>query len=113
MKIRAEQMNALGETMQQRFEKRAMARLRDRFGAQLARTTDDDLRARVRAGVERAASYGIEAEFDLLRYLEYCEEYGPNFDTASAWAPPILQAESSGTSKMDELDNWTTFSLRR
>ena len=105
-------MNALSESMQQRFENRAIARLRARF-SKLEKTPDDALRTRVRGGTERAATYGIESEFDILRYLEYCEEYGPNFDTATAWAPPILQADGSGTGKMDELDNWTTYRLRR
>jgi hypothetical protein len=106
-------MNAFSDAMLARFENRAMAHLRRRFAGPLAKTDDDALRERIRAARERAASYGIQAESDVLRYLEFTVEYGPDFDAATSWAPPILQASgNSGTKKMDELDSWTTYSLR-
>jgi hypothetical protein len=114
MVIRSEQIQAFSEAMRERFENRAMAHLRRRFAAVLDKTGDDALRKRIRAGMECAASYGIRAESDVMRYLEYTVEYGPDFDTASGWAPPILGAEgASGARKMDELDNWTTYTLRQ
>ncbi len=106
-------MKAFSEALLARFEDRAIAHLRQRFQQALSQTEDDELRKRIRAGKERAELYSVVSESDLLRYLEYSVEYGPDFDAATSWAPSILQAEASGTKKMDDLDNWTTFRLRQ
>lgn len=116
MVIRNSQMDAFRESTMDAFEKRAAARLRSRFPARLAETTEDQLRETIRLGVERAKEYEITAESDVLRYLEYMVEYRPDFDEhdETLWAKRILRdRDLTGTQKMDRLDDFTTFELRR
>src|SRR5437764_11944372 len=113
MQTRKKQMEEIADSMLQQFESRMVAHLRSRFAKQLAGTSDGELKARVHKGIERAEVYGVTAKYDIRRYLEYTVEYGPEFDTATPWAGPILKAEGlSGDKKMNNLDNYSTFELR-
>src|SRR4051812_25743958 len=113
MQIREKQMDAFADSMLQQFENKMVAHLRSRFAKQLAATSDGELKAKVHKGIERAESYGVTAKYDVRRYLEYTVEYGPEFDTATQWAGPILKAKGlSGDKKMNNLDNYSTFELR-
>lgn len=97
------------------FERRTIADLRSSFPDKLAANSDEDLRALIRYGLERARVYGVVNEDDVTRYFEYMVEYGADFDTApgTCWAAQILTSpQKSGFEKMNELDDLTTFDLR-
>jgi hypothetical protein len=113
MQIREKQMEAFADSMLQQFESQMAAHLRSRFPKKLAGTNDGQLQARVHQGIDQAESYGVTAKYDIRRYLEYTVEYGPDFDTFTPWAGPILKAKGvSGNKKMNNLDDYSTFELR-
>jgi hypothetical protein len=115
MVIRETQMDAFRDSMRDDFEKRMAKRLRSRFEVKLAGTTAAALDKLIRLGVEKAKGYGVVGESDVARFLEYMVEYEPDFDRSSgtAWARRILTAPNvTGTQKMDNLDDFTTFALR-
>lgn len=108
-------MNSLSDAMMRSFEQRMRVHLRSAFTSTLANTTDDDLVKLIRTGVSDAERYGIVAESDVSRYLEYMVEYGPDFDRGpkTPWAGRILTTPGAlGWKKMDDLDAFTTFELR-
>ena len=110
--VRQGQMDTLAESMMRRYEQRVAERLRAQFPAKLDPVSDEDLREHVRTGATKAKGYGITAESDMTRYLEYTVEYGPEFD-ATPWARRVLADEKlSGREKMDRLDGYTTYELR-
>lgn len=112
--IRHTQIDVLRQSLIRDFERRSLENLRLSFPEKLAGSSDDDLIAMIRAGMVNAGNYGIMNEADLTRYFEYMVEYGVDFDTASGWAPAILLSSwTTGSEKMNELDNFTTFELDR
>lgn len=112
MNIRADQMNALSQSVHERFARSLVPHLRARYGPRLARVTDADLvRLGLRA-VDEGARYGIRRDYDIRRYAEYMVEFLPGFDVKQPWAARILNGTETGTEKMDALDAFTTFELR-
>jgi hypothetical protein len=108
-------MEAFHESAMHAFEERTIADLRSTFQARFSNVSVDELRSLIRLGLVKAGSYGIDAESDVTRYLEYMVAFGNDFDTdpSSAWAKPILTADRmTGSEKMDAMDNFATFDLR-
>jgi hypothetical protein len=95
------------------FERRSITSLRSSFPDKLGRSSEEDILIMIRSGLAKASVYGVVNETDVTRYFEYIMEYGPEFDSNSAWAVPILTSQwMTGFEKMNELDNLTTFELR-
>ena len=111
MVVREQQMGAFRESAIDRYAARVASELRQQFSAKLKGTSDDQLKLLVHDAIRRAKPYGIVSEADVKRFAEYMVEYGPNFE-AKQWARPILSDAKSGSEKMDDLDNYTTFELR-
>ena len=114
--VTPKQMQAFAAMMRSGFEKRMVAHLRSTFPKLTSARPDEDILRFVRFGVERSAAYGIAIERDVERYLEYMVLYGPRFDTDPryAWASKVLNtAETSGTAKMDRIDDYDQFVLGR
>jgi hypothetical protein len=108
-------MKVLSEATLRGFEERMRVHLRAAFAQALTKTTDADLLELIRTGITDARRYGIVAEPDAGRYLEYMIEYGPDFDRNpnKPWAARILATPGAlGWKKMDDLDAFTTFELR-
>jgi hypothetical protein len=110
MRIRQEQMQALDEAMLRDFEARAMAHLRRCFPDRLASTENSNLLPWIERAIARAREYGVKTENDVLRYLEFEAQYGPDFDKKFAAAQKILVRDDlDATGKLDQLDNWEMF----
>ncbi len=105
MRLRKEQLEAFERYMREGFVRRVMAHLRRFFPAQCAELGDQGLREMVHYGIERAGSYGIEAEGDISRYIDLMFEFGRDFDSDLRWAAEILNDESieSPSERMDRL----------
>jgi hypothetical protein len=113
--IRQEQMDALSRQLLRSFVVRMLLQLKTAFPERTKGLTDDELRERIEAGIERAAKYGVTDEADVERYLEYVVRYGPDFDTnkKTFWAGQILREQSlSGTKKMNRIDDYDLFAMR-
>jgi hypothetical protein len=81
--------------------------LRQKFPTQTEEKDDDELLTGVRQGVKTSAKYGISAECDVARYIEYMMIYGLSFDSDQRldWAGRILKTEGiSGAEKLDRID---------
>ncbi len=113
--LRKDHLDAFSASRLRSFEQRMAKRLRSRFSGKLAGTSDRELDNLVRLGMTKSSEYGVVGESDVGRYLEYMAEYSPDFDVSpnTPWARPILtSAKETGSQKMDNLDNFTTFELR-
>jgi hypothetical protein len=110
LRIRPEQMRALGEAMQRNFESRMVAYLRGHFQAQLAHQSEEQLLAVVREGIANADLYGITIEKDVARFIEYAVMYGSDFHARRGWVATVLRTGGiNGTQKMDRIDNQALF----
>ena len=106
LRIRAEQMAALERHMLQQFE--------NRLRTQLVRTWPDEcrvlgeqgVRASIHEGLRKAAGYGIDAEYDVARFIHVMYALGHDFDTDPRypWAAKILEDERIRPSeRMDQV----------
>ena len=106
--VRKDQMAVLSEYIQREFEDRTAESLRKLYPEKVVAMGDGKLRELIRAGVKKAASYGIQAESDVQRYVELMVKFSPDFDTnaATSWAGEILGLRSiDGPRKMRRLNN--------
>jgi hypothetical protein len=114
--IRQEHVDAIALMQQRDFEERMNAHLREAFAQETEGVADEQMLGLIRLGIKRAASYGIELEADVERYLEYMVMYGANFDTDRKypWAGETLRREDvPGNVKMDWIDEYDQFSANR
>src|SRR5580658_5632716 len=93
--IRKEQMKVLEGGMAQEFERKMMEHLRQKFPSETEKKEDDELLGEIRQGVKISGKYGISAECDVARYIEYMMMYGLSFDADPKrdWAGKILKTE--------------------
>ena len=101
MIIREEQMKVFSAYMWRRFEDQMAAHLRRTFPELTFGMTDEDLLSTIRAGIQRAANYGVQREPDLQTFLEYVTCYGLNFDTNpdTNWAGQVLHDKTRNPSE--------------
>lgn len=95
MMIRPAQLHALRDAALAGFERRAAAHLNKFFPEQCAAAGDDGVLELIREGVERAASYGLRRERDVIRFLNHMYVLGRYFDVHPKypWAQAILTDE--------------------
>lgn len=90
--LRREHVTALDRYMAESFEARAIAHLRRCFPEVVGEASDEQMRELVAFGIERARSYGIDIERDVLRYIDLMCMFGVDFDRdpAHPWAARVL-----------------------
>jgi hypothetical protein len=111
LKIRSEQMDALEEYAERQFERKASDHVRRYFSTRCSAMSDEAILATVRQGVERARSYGIELEYDVLRFINHMCALGLEFDTDARfpWVQEVLGNDAmDASSRMDELSERTS-----
>lgn len=113
MIVRSAQVDSLSAGMRDQQARRLAAHLRKQYPEKLATVSEDALTAMVSEGIGKAAAYGVRLEFDVRRYAEYMVEFSRDFDVRADWAAQILNGNETGTEKIDKLDAYTTFELRR
>lgn len=97
MIIRKEQSDAFRQQLTQSFEDRVAAHLRTTQPTETQHLEEPALRADIRAGMTRAAQYGIETERDVARFIDLMFRLRRDFDTSpeTPWARPILLDKAS------------------
>ena len=111
--IRAEQMRALSDAMQHRFESSMLRYFRSAYARRLAHVSDTDLSALVRRGIEESGRYGVVTTTDVARYIGTWSSIGPDFDRSQPWASEVLRStQMTGTQKMDRIDDYDLFAGR-
>jgi hypothetical protein len=92
-RIRPEHLAAFAQVSLDDFEDRMVEHLGEEFSEKCAALGEAAVRETIRHGVNRAAAYGLEDEYDVCLYLEVMLRLGRDFDKdpRQAWAVPILQ----------------------
>ncbi len=100
--IRKEQMEVFSRQMLERFADRATASIKSNFDALTNDIPYSELNARIHAGIDKARTYGIIYEKDVLQYLEYSIRLGADFETNPTFSGihDILKKEVDGTMKI-------------
>ena len=105
--IRDEQIEALDESMLRSFKNHMVSHLRKVCPEETSGMSDEELRALIQGGIDKAESYEIFEDDDVRRFLEYMLILSPDFDQDSSF-PEIREIlnneEMDGTEKMDEID---------
>ena len=115
MLVRALQLRQLAQLSRRRFLARLAQHVRQRFPGKTSALPAVALEERLRASIDQAASYGIRIEDDVRRFAEYQVMFGWDFPTTAAHEPMhriLRRAGLAGTDKMNELDDYVTFSRR-
>jgi hypothetical protein len=92
MLIRPEQMQALSAPSRGAFEEKVVAHLNRCFPDECAKLGEQNVRATIRLGLERARSYGITTSREVCLYIDVMMVYGRDFDRNPklSWASEIL-----------------------
>ena len=102
--IREPQMAALAEDLVRRFEDRAVEHVRRYFPQQCEAVGESATRYYVTDGIQRARRYGLESEYDLLRFLNLIFGFGSDFDSRPehTWMVDFLKDQDLWpTTRMD------------
>jgi len=75
--IRPEQMDALRRYMTERFERRVFDHIRRTFPTESEELGEEAALELIRTGIERAANYGLDTEYDWARELLTDESLPP------------------------------------
>ena len=105
--IRDDQIEAFDESMLRNFKNRMVSHLREACPEETSDMSEEELRALIQGGIDKAESYEIFEDDDVRRFLEYMLILNPDFDQDSSF-PEIQEIlndeEMDGTEKMDEID---------
>lgn len=95
--IRSQQMQVFTEEAMKSFENLMLPHLKKFFPEFCEATPEPRLKALIRYGVQRAASYQIRAKRDVSRYIDLMVSLGPDFDRDRQlpWAGEILMTRNS------------------
>lgn len=103
--IRRQQIRALAAPGIDAYVRRAGDHLRRFFPEQVAALHPEQVDEAIRHGLDRAESYGLETEKDLLRYLTLMFVFGRSFDADGKfpWAAEILRGAGSAAERTNRL----------
>ena len=105
-KLRKAHMAAFEDAVFQDFEERAIDHLRTELPALAQPYDDGTLRQRIRAGIKRAAHYGLTTEHQLICFIDATFLLGERFDSDPGhdWALAILRHRHwSAATRADKL----------
>lgn len=93
MLVRRQQIDSLNQAELRKFEDRAYQSLQRHWPDDVAARGEPAARESIRTGIERAKTYGIETERDVLSYINLMYLYGDGFDQDPRvpWAGRILR----------------------
>jgi glucose-6-phosphate 1-dehydrogenase len=113
--IRDDQIEAFDESMLRNFRNHMVSHLRRVCPEEASDMSDEELRALIQGGIDKAESYEILEDEDVRRFVEYMLILNPDFDQDSSF-PKIQEIlndeEMDGTEKMDEIDLYYNSKLR-
>jgi hypothetical protein len=88
--IRQEQWRVLAQPAENTFVSKVVAHLERALPDTCAERGADAVRFGVVNGIERARSYDIHAEYDIVRFIDFDFVLGFSFDRTNDWAYKIL-----------------------
>jgi hypothetical protein len=115
LRIRKEQYDILVQQAIHNFENRMYAHVTGVFPDECKALGEEGVRRLIKEGIERAARYGIEIEYDVARFVDLQYILAPDFDTNPEipWAAAILKAPGlDATTRVDRLFDRTEAELK-
>jgi hypothetical protein len=94
MKIKSAQLAAFGPVARLDSEAHIFELLEQHFRATSVWTSDEAVRATVRAAVDKAAGYGMPSARDAFKMAVLMMVFGASFDHDEPWAWRILDARA-------------------
>ena len=88
--IRPEQWKIFAQEAESKFVSDVIAHFDRALPDQCAEMGADAVRRAVIDGIERARSYYIETEYDIVRFIDFQFVLGFSFDRVNDWAHKIL-----------------------
>lgn len=107
LKIRQEQIDALGVGVERRFKRQMCAQLRAEHARETVSLDEKKLTGLVDQGVAKAKFYKIDVKRDVADYLVILLRYGVNFEQRPehSWALEILDdPDMEGGTKILQLE---------
>jgi hypothetical protein len=100
LKIRREQLKALGAVPEAEFREQLCAFARENLGRAVESLTDQELLWRVRSGINRARSHDFSWQSSIATFVMLMLRFSPNFDEY----PPIRAIlDGTGEERADRL----------
>lgn len=107
LKIRQEQLDALGANVAKKFKRQMCVQLRTEHARETAAFDEKQLAEFVDQGVAKAKKYKIDVKNDVTDYLVMLLNHGANFEQqpANTWALEILNdPDMQGGTKILQLE---------
>lgn len=105
--IRKEQLAAFGKPALKAFEGHVVVHVKKYFPGECEKLGAEKVQEFVQFGTQKAATYGIVAERDVCKYIDFMMVYGREFDVDPKlpWASSILKKQTlkNSTTKIDHL----------
>jgi hypothetical protein len=105
MVIRSEQMKEMAEVSRERFDKNTAAYFRKHYPEEPVTKDDSKLAGFINHGVDKAASFGIAREVDVIRFLEVLLVTGVEFETSAgtSWVSDYLRENIRAEARLDNV----------
>jgi hypothetical protein len=106
--IRSDQMKVLERCMMRGFEDRVYASLCRNWPSTVGALGEEDVRESIRVGIDRAATYRLQTEREVMRFIDMMYRLGHQFDrdTRYSFAAEVLSSrELSSVAKMRILES--------
>lgn len=97
--IRKDQMDEFNKIAEQNFADKLITYLRDKQTVWVKNSQDEELRQRVRWGINRARWHGLTWESSIMKYVSLMFRIAPNFDEY----PPVAALLARTDVTPDEL----------
>jgi hypothetical protein len=85
-------MQVLAQQMAEHFVSRVYEHVTKTHAGLVQSTPEDAVRQSIRAGIRRAGTYGIRAEYDVVRFIDLMYLLSPDFDSdpTTLWVHRLL-----------------------
>ncbi len=93
LNIRQDQLETLDKIAEARFAERLVAYLREKQSIWVKHSPDDELRKRVRWGINRARSHGFTWESSIMKFVGLMFRIAPNFDEYPPVAAVLVRTD--------------------
>jgi hypothetical protein len=105
MVIRSDQMETMEDVSRRRFDEMAAAYLRKHHAEEPVTKDEPELRGFIKQGVDKAATFRITREVDVIRFLEVLLITGMEFETSteSSWVAEYLREDIRAEARLDNV----------
>jgi hypothetical protein len=103
MRIRIEQLAGIGRLQYEDYVERVFLHLRKMYPEVYYVRTAAALATLVQRAIAKAASYGLEDEFTVLRFIDYSVLFGEEFDSLPEYAWMVRILRDNGRLELEKI----------